>query len=674
MSTSNSHAQGTSILRRMWISALLLASATLTFPTQAATLDPSVMSKVQAVTFEVVAAKPVNDPLTYEKPLPLDQLPYEERNDKYYSLGTAVALGQNRYVTSAQLMSLLTGDNLWGKAELRDARGRVYPIDKIEKFSLARNFAVFSLKSDPAPTPLPIDTHPALNQTVYAVGNAQGEGVIAREGLYTSNTPEEQSDRWEWMRFSAAAALGNSGGPLLDKDGKVIGIVVKSSANENLNYALPIVEVMNAPDNVAGLDARVSYKLPMFDTTLDNVCKGQLTLPLSYDDFNTSYTKWSNACIDSQHAALLNQNASNIFPKGAGSDLFLNTGVPIRTFPGVMALTSSDQWRSLPMRGGTKKTPLPNNSFIENGFANNTIFEHIGRPDNVSASQYYGRPTVLINTLAGQGYLTRQIGNDKIKVTAFGEPSQSVEYTDTWGRHWRAYAYAVSFTNAYVIVAALPVPDGYAALVQLIPAQAKYQQMLELREMSNYVLVSYDGSLAQWKDFLQQTQLLPDALKNIHVAFDYDKDFSYTSNRIHFSFTPQLQKIAPDSTMTLTFGYLKSGDKVVWDVSDVRVKPDAHTKSRINIRRNIPPSDDLDDKYKQEWARYALSQHPYDSVSSMRDDVAEIATVIKLNSNPQPKVLYSAFYGVEGNQPQDQMKSKLDMLVNGLKVNEQFEQ
>ena len=54
-------------------------------------MDPKILARVQAATFEVVAAKPVDDNLVYEKPLPLDLLPFQERNDKYYSVGTAFA-------------------------------------------------------------------------------------------------------------------------------------------------------------------------------------------------------------------------------------------------------------------------------------------------------------------------------------------------------------------------------------------------------------------------------------------------------------------------------------------------------------------------------------------------------------------------------------------------------
>src|SRR3546814_12208565 len=87
---------------------------------------PERLPAIQAATFEVVAAKPVDDPLRYEKPLPLDLLPFQRRNDKYYSIGTAFSIGGGRYVTAAHV--LMTGANrLRGPPALRDNGGKVNP-------------------------------------------------------------------------------------------------------------------------------------------------------------------------------------------------------------------------------------------------------------------------------------------------------------------------------------------------------------------------------------------------------------------------------------------------------------------------------------------------------------------------------------------------------------------
>jgi serine protease Do len=671
MSTSTRRTRNTFISRRMGISALLLASISLAWPIHAATLDPSIMAKVQSATFEVVEAKPVSDPVIYDKPLALNLLPYQQRNDKYRPVGTAFAIGNNRYVTAGHVILTAAGDSLWGAPELRDEQGHVYAIDKIEKFSLRKDFVVFSLLHDPSPTPLQLNTKPTLNETVFAVGDALGEGVVARDGLYTSDTPEEQDGDWKWLRFSAAASPGNSGGPLLDGDGKVIGIVLRKSPNENLNIALPIGEVLSAPDNLAVIDTRVTVHFPTFDTPLTQLSKQQFALPLSFADFNATFVNVENGLADKMQKQLLAQEGDRIFPQGQGSDQLLHTAPPLLTFPEVINRGPSGQWVTGMKHG--KKATLPNNAYVQSGIWSDVLFFHMGRPDNIAAASYYNDPKVMMDQLAKLGFIAETIsgegGSEKSTVISLGEPVHSVNYTDKWGRPWREDTWTMPYSNTYIVVDSLPVPDGSIMLLHVMLPASREQQSAVMRALTDFVTVSYDGSLAQWKDFMQNTQWLPTALKSVSISIDYDRNFAYRSRRIDFTFSPQLQKIVPDSRLTLSFGFLKNGDDVAMDVGDVRVKPDANTPARINIRRNVAPTDAMTDRFKTAWQKYQNSQHPYDGVMAMHDDVAEIATVVKpRTSNSQ--VLYSAFYGVEGNQSQDAMKSKLDMLVNGFKVNE----
>ena len=138
-------------------------------------------------------------------------------------------------------------DTQYGPPQLRGSDNKVHSIDRILKFSLHEDMVVFSVADDPAPEGFEVNRAPKVDDTVLAVGNALGEGVVIRDGLFTSETPEEQDGAWKWIRFSAAASPGNSGGPLLDSSGNAIGIVLRKSQNENLNYSLPIGRVLDAP-------------------------------------------------------------------------------------------------------------------------------------------------------------------------------------------------------------------------------------------------------------------------------------------------------------------------------------------------------------------------------------------------------------------------------------------
>ena len=90
----------------------------------AVTLDKEIISQVKKAVFEVVVPKPVEKNITYEKPLPMDLVPYAVRTDKYYSVGTAFAIGANKFVTAEHVMNLLV-DSQFKEMFLRDKEGNI---------------------------------------------------------------------------------------------------------------------------------------------------------------------------------------------------------------------------------------------------------------------------------------------------------------------------------------------------------------------------------------------------------------------------------------------------------------------------------------------------------------------------------------------------------------------
>ena len=138
---------------------------------------------------------------------------------------------------------------------------------------------------------LKINEKAKMNTNVFPVGNASGEGIIIRNGILTSRTYEMEAGEWQWLRFSAAASPGNSGGPLINEEGEVIGIITMKSENENLNYALPIAETKNDPENTGIIKASVYYRLPNVtnEKELDDF-KTQIKLPMKYKELHSQLT------------------------------------------------------------------------------------------------------------------------------------------------------------------------------------------------------------------------------------------------------------------------------------------------------------------------------------------------------------------------------------------------
>src|ERR1700722_11148915 len=303
---------------------LLLGAVGAVFVIQPALADaPSALlqHQVRLATFEVVVKKPDKDTATYEKPLPLELIPFVERNDAYWPIGTAFAIGPNTFVTAAHVIGACVGSQ-FGVPGIRDSDSHVYIVDKVLKYSLREDYVVFSVQNPPSVTPLQPNTQAATDDAVFAVGNALGEGVVIRDGLLTSFTSEAQDGKWKWLRFSAAASPGNSGGPLLDAQGRVIGVVEAKSPNENLNYALPIENVLNGSDKLATFDTRQSFGFPkLLQGTVVGELKDSFPLPQTFPESPSRFQGLFLRYFREQETKLTASLSGSIFPHGQSATL-----------------------------------------------------------------------------------------------------------------------------------------------------------------------------------------------------------------------------------------------------------------------------------------------------------------------------------------------------------------
>lgn len=648
-------------IRWIWLAAALCCA-----PVRAEQLDAPTQQKIRAATFEVVMLKPDEPDITYEKPLPLDLLPYQFRNDKYFSVGTAFAIGNHQFVTAAHVLSLGIVSQ-WGEPELRDGSGKVYKIDKILKYSTSQDFAVFSVTDEPAVAPLEAGPHPALGETVYAVGNALGEGVVIRDGSYTSDTPEERDGRWKWLRFSAAASPGNSGGPLLDKDGKVIGVVLRKSPNENLNYALSIDDLLAAKDNTALLDARVTYQLDVFEYKQTETLTQEFALPQSFAEFSKAYADIWYPFEDRILQDLLKNNAATIFPRGDGAVRLLHS-VQYGDAPGLVAEAQDGNW-SVSRPGQGNRSDLGHNGYVSVGRRSNMILMRMRRPDDVQAQKFYSDSRQYMDNLLKAQPLYRGVGQENIKMTSLGKARLDEVFTDSYQRKWQLRQWPVPFQNYVVISLALPVPEGYVAMIRAAPTAQVHEHVNDLKAMADFIDVSYAGTLAQWQEFRKLSDLQPAALQPIALQIDYGSSLRYTSPRLSFSYTPALQKISADSRLYLDFSYFSDHGQTVWDVARVKIDEDANNKAAVLITRHMEPAPSMDDDYKNLWSKLVNRQHPYDSVLISENDLSSIRGVRQPETAAaagEEGVLYGVTVQKDGQSTQEILKAGLDQLMQNL--------
>lgn len=88
---------------------------------------------------------------------------------------------------------------------------------------------------------LAISEVPRIGAEVFAAGNPQGGGVSVSKGIVSAVRSEAGVD---YVQTDAAVNPGNSGGPLLNLDGEVVGVVVlKVSDVEGIGLAVAANEI-----------------------------------------------------------------------------------------------------------------------------------------------------------------------------------------------------------------------------------------------------------------------------------------------------------------------------------------------------------------------------------------------------------------------------------------------
>ncbi|MBD2033761.1 trypsin-like peptidase domain-containing protein [Leptolyngbya sp. FACHB-321] len=80
---------------------------------------------------------------------------------------------------------------------------------------------------------------PRIGQKAYAIGDPKGLERSLSDGIIS------RIDSSGLIQFTATASFGSSGGPLLDEDGQVIGIVRSGNPGTNLNFAIPAAAAIN---------------------------------------------------------------------------------------------------------------------------------------------------------------------------------------------------------------------------------------------------------------------------------------------------------------------------------------------------------------------------------------------------------------------------------------------
>lgn len=625
------------------------------------------IGKIRKSVFEIVLKKPVKDTLTYAEKLPVENLAYADRMDPYYSIGSAFAIDESRLITAWHVLDLGSG-GLNTRLYLRDQNGKIHELDQIIGFSNRQDYAIFTVKNGRFKNFLRPANKVKLNEKVYAVGNAHGEGIISRDGVFTSETPEVINGAWKWIRFSAAVSPGNSGGPLLNKKGEILGVISRKSENENLNYAVP-AKLFMQDKTLNKLQYRYTYKFynSILATTYNH--EKSYSVPRSYLALDAEIQKDQQAIGTKLQAKFFSEKKAGFFPNGAGANLILNSTYD-NVFPLLIGQSDDGIW-SVFEPEKKEEVVTPRGGTITYGSMRGVYFQLAKLPAGESVLEYIRNPRKHMDFILNYVHIDREMAGQKIKITSLGEPARKETHTDIFGRRWQVSEFEIDYANEVMLVYSTPTPEGIISLaIRNSASVVRNDLAFDLKKLVDYVLFSHYGQFSAWKTFLSMRDYIPqgyDSLKFQYVAgqkLEIEHP-EYTLQLSHDKF-----KISDTSDLRIDFSLSHRGDTLRLDLSDMQIGEDVKNSTVTQIYRMAEPRGELPESFMTAWENLKAGRDPYDlqmRVAENRPHIQKPVTHLSGKSADGRTFRYSIRFVYDGKINEGELLKKLEYVEQGIR-------
>ncbi|MFH2115552.1 MAG: ankyrin repeat domain-containing protein, partial [Spirochaetota bacterium] len=594
-------------------------------------INPAVSQEMGINVFEVVVRKPTEDTIRYAERLPIELLPYAERNDEYLSVGTAFALRDGRFISAAHVFAL-ERPTLRSEYSLRDTQGRIFPIGRVYAYSYWRDYVSFEVPGLNVPG-LEVLSDPPMNIRVFSIGNALGEGVVIRDRILTSRTPEDWKGSWRWLRFSAPASPGNSGGPLIDEQGRVLGVVLRKSENENLNYALPVSEI--AKDTTAWLDVRTNYGLPNIVTSVYVELHDAISLPL---ELHTLREELSNRLTDAYVAAagrVVTGNRDKVFPDAPGSEEYFGN-LKWNSMPSILVQQANGTW-VFTEADKPKTFQIGKDESMSWSELLGYTFIRYEVPSSTRLSTLIDTPRELMDSFLTAFGLSRKVAGKDIRILSFGDPSETHRWVDRWGRTWRTAVWTMPLFDLAFMLTWTVTPDGIVAVYHQNSFGAQSEYEADLRVMSDFITISYKGSLDEWRDFLALKEYVPESFADWKLEYQSGSSLKLTSPRFNLVPDSTAMNITGTGILSVQPAWYREPGGVVLDIG-MLIYADQENADQLNFwYKLVRPADSAKDSDTSFWTKVLARQYPYNGES--------------IQSNGNTNVYYSMPIAKESPEP-----------------------
>ncbi len=578
-------------------------------------LTKAQLSLVNDTVCEIVIKKPVKDSLTYEKDIQeyIEILPLWFRTDEYLPIGTAFAISKTRMLTALHALGLQNESLMHKKFYIRDANKRVYEISDIYKLNSFKDIVEFEAEGKTFDRWLTLEDTAEMNTPVVSVGSVAGEGIIKRSGLLTSEKTNEVDGRqWDIISFSADASPGNSGGPLLNMNGNVIGIILARDEENKLGFALPVSETLTLEENVATIYQKNQYSFALFSDKRLEQFEKSISLPKSYPDLRMELVNalqdWYRDSMDK----LFESKNDSLFPDSESSKEALLYLTDVH-FPSVYYENKKNKKWTLSEKTKLESVDLPDNGSIRFGSTGPLLFLDLNLPDGLSLEENLSNPKQYMDLILKGMPLNRVIARQEIRITSLGDPFKTYDIRDRYGRKWLVGYWLMEYNDMVVMLYSLPTPEGCMAIFKVLPSVRLTAYEYDLRKVLDYITLGYYGTFEEWEAFLMLKDYIPDYFKMVNFSYKDQKKVKISTDSIALSYDPSVLKISKDSDLFIDMTVQRRKDEIVWAPRSFYFGENKNTKSLISVYSSLkPPEDGVQEWIKSEWSDIVNQTHPRD--------------------------------------------------------------
>lgn len=613
-------------------------------------LRKKVIKKIYPAIVEVVIPKQEDKNIVYQRPLPFDQLDYKERNDKYYAIGTAFFISPTRLISAAHVIPA-DEYSTYKDFKIRTSKGEVFEIGKIYRYSTYRDVVEFELKSYPKKiTTLKLQDHVEIGDMVYAVGNAGGEGISTRGGQVSTFTPEPVSGQWKYIRFSSPASPGNSGGPLVNYKGEVVGIVVMKNNSENLNYALPVAQIKETSlDRAIFLKRKMKVQDGMQVLVRD--WKYHTSLPSELGALRNMAVPEEDHFYGKIITEFKKKYFSLIFPHNERyREALLYQPLYAR-----LSVVDKDQalvdWKINPT--SLKKIVVSKENILYHAKGN--VFENaiVFLPaQGETPMGLLKSPRTLLNRALKASGANRYMAGQRIPIVDHGKPNESFFWKDKMGRPWYTSQWEVLYSDSIISTHCSPTPEGVYCFIDHGSSEQKYNGYMNfVKENILEVNLSYTGNLQQWLDFQDiDKEFFPPVLKDMQIKIVGEKvKLRFNDHGKNLALSIDKSKAQSKNFKLSTLVSYDPGQKLKPAIQGLQILYNKISSEGFTIYKAYEAQAMAPDSAIERWNNIENSQGPYDAHVHVDDDQNLI--FLKLGKQNTESIISAI--GPEGEQIKD---------------------